>query len=77
MEENDSIGVLAQLRDGRGTLELNGTGSENKAPAEIRTTLRIGRNILEMTRETAAPGRAFAFRHAYTFVRTSAPAVTK
>ncbi len=74
VEDSYAIAGLDQLRQGRGTLILTGTGTENNAPVEVRTTLRIGRNILEITRETAAAGQPFAFRHAYLLVRTSPPA---
>lgn len=75
LEDSYSIAGLEQLHDGRGVLVLTGKGTENNAPAEVRTTMRIGRNILEMTRETAAAGQPLTFRHAYTFVRAAAPQV--
>lgn len=75
LEDTCSITGLADLRQGRGTLTLTGPGIENNTPVSTRTTLRIGRNILEITRETAAPGQPFTFRHTYTFVRASAPQV--
>jgi hypothetical protein len=62
-----------QLRSGRGVLTLTGVGAENGKPVGVRTTLRIGRNILEVMRETASTGQAFTFRHSYTMVRTAAP----
>jgi hypothetical protein len=65
---------LDQLRQGLGILTLTGAGTENGKPVEVRTTLRIGRNILEILRETAATGQAFTFRHSYTMVRATAPA---
>ena len=74
VEDRYAIAGLAGLREGRGTLTLTGKGTENGAAVEVRTTLKIGRNILEITRETAAPGAAFTFRHAYTLVRAAAPA---
>ena len=67
------VAVLASLREGKGTHILSGPGTENNAPVNVRTTLRIGRNILEITRETAPPGQPFVFRHAYTLVRATAP----
>jgi len=73
VESNYSIAGFDQLRSGRGVLTLTGTGTENKAPVEVRTTLRIGRNILEITRETAASGQPFTFRHSCTFVRAARP----
>jgi len=75
LEDGYDIAGLAQLQQGRGSLMLTGSGTENKAPVKVRTTIRIGRNILEITRETAAPGQPFTFRHAYTLVRTT-PAAT-
>jgi hypothetical protein len=71
VEDSYAIAGLAQLKSGRGSLTLTGSGTENGAAVEVRTTLRIGRNILEITRETAAPGQPFTFRHAYTMVRAS------
>jgi hypothetical protein len=68
-----SVAGFAALRDGHGTLVMTGTGSENNAPAQVRTTLHIGRNILEIVEETGAPGQPLVFRHAYTFVRAEPP----
>lgn len=75
LEDSYSIAGLEQMHDGRGVLVLTGKGTENNAPVEVRTTMRIGRNILEMTRETAVAGQPLTFRHAYTFVRAAAPQV--
>lgn len=70
IEDTYAIGGLGELRQGRGILTLTGTGTENNSPVAVRTTVRIGRNILEITRETAFPGhQPFNFRHAYTLVR--------
>lgn len=68
-----AITGLGQLREGRGTLTLTGPGTENDAKVEVRTTLKIGRNIIEITRETRANGQPYAFRHSYTFVRAAVP----
>jgi hypothetical protein len=76
VEDSYAISGIESLRQGRGTLTLTGAGTENKAPVEVRTTLRIGRNILEITRETAAAGQPFTFRHAYTLVGAAPPAPT-
>jgi hypothetical protein len=73
VESNYAIAGLAELRQGRGILTLTGTGTENNAPVAVRTTISIGRNILEITRETAGSGLPFTFRHAYTLVRAGAP----
>jgi len=73
VEDSYSIAGLSQLRSGRGSLTLTGAGTENGAAVEVRTTMRIGRNILEITRETAASGQPFTFRHAYTLVRATPP----
>ncbi len=73
VKESYAIAGLAALRDGRGTLTLTGPGNESGAPVDVRTTIRIGRNIVEMTRETALSGQPFVFRHAYTMVRSTAP----
>ena len=68
------IAGLGEIRQGRGVLTLTGPGLENGKPVEVRTTLRIGRNILEILRETALAGQPMAFRHSYTMVRTVNPA---
>src|SRR5271165_2718972 len=73
LEDSYVIAGLPELRSGRGVLTLTGAGKENGAQVEVRTTLRIGRNILEITRETAASGQTFTFRHTYTLVRASPP----
>lgn len=70
-EESSEIAGMAGLRNGRGSLTLTGSGTENNTPVTVRTTMKIGRNILEILRETAASGQPFAFRHAYTFVRAT------
>jgi len=67
------VAGMEKLKEGRGTLVLSGTGEENNARVEVRTTLRVGRNILEITRETAAAGQPFTFRHSYTMVRAAVP----
>jgi len=67
------VAGMEKLKEGRGTLVLSGTGEENDARVEVRTTLRVGRNILEITRETAAAGQPFMFRHSYTMVRAAVP----
>ena len=74
-KESYSIEGLAALREGRGTLILTGPGTENGTAVDARTTFRIGRNILVITRETAPHGEAMIFRHAYTFVRSAPPAL--
>lgn len=73
LEDTYEIAGLTDLKDGRGTLILTGPGIENKAPVNVRTTLHIGRNLLEITRETAPEGQPWAFRHTYTFVRAERP----
>ncbi len=75
-EEVSNVEGLGRLREGRGSLTLTGTGTENDAPVTVRTTMRIGRNILEIQRETAPAGQPFTFRHAYTFVRAATPTTT-
>ncbi len=42
-----AISGLSNLKEGRGVLVLTGSGTENAEPVKVRTTLRIGRNILE------------------------------
>jgi hypothetical protein len=70
-----AIAGIELLKQGRGTLTLSGSGIDNDAPAEIRTTLRVGRNLLKIDRETRLPGEEFKFRHGYTFVRATPPAL--
>jgi hypothetical protein len=77
VENTYTIAGLEQLQAGRGTLTLTGKGTENDKPVDVRMTLRIGRNILEMMRETAVSGQPFSFRHAYTFVRAEPVAPAK
>lgn len=69
LEDSYTVAGFPELRQGHGILTLTGTGSENKAAVDVRTTIRIGRNILEITRETAVSGQPFTFRHSYTLVR--------
>lgn len=68
------IDGLTRLKNGRGVLVLTGKGTDNNKPADVRTTIRVGRNILEITRETKQVGEEFKFRHAYTFTRSAPPA---
>ncbi len=71
-----AIAGLEGLKSGRGKLILTGPGKENDRAVEVRTTLRITRNLLEILRETRLPGEEFKFRHAYTFTRAAVPVVT-
>lgn len=73
-EEVYTAAGFERLKGGLGVLVLTGRGVENNEPVDARTTVRIGRNILEITRETARAGSPFAFRHAYTFVQAKPPA---
>ena len=73
VKDSYAITGVNSLRDGKGVLTLSGHGSENDVPVNARTTLRVGRNLLEIIRETGAEGQPFAFRHAYTLVRATAP----
>ena len=67
--------AMMQLKgiEERGSLVLTGKGEENNVEVQVRTTLRVGRNLLEITKETAAAGQPFAFRHSYTMVRAAPP----
>ena len=69
-----SIAGLEKLKSGRGTLVLSGAGTENDRAVEVRTTLKIGRTLVEILRETRLPGEEFKFRHVYTFTRAAVPA---
>ena len=70
----DTILGLDKLKSGRGVLVLTGPGLENGQPVELRTTVRLGRNLMEMLRESRQPGGEFAFRDSYTLVRAAPPA---
>ena len=76
--ETYTIAGDEKLRDGHGELVLSGPGTENGKPIDVRTTLRIGRNILTMLKETRPAGSAepFAFRDRYVFTRATAPQAT-
>ena len=74
-EELYIVSGLQELKMGRGTLTLTGPGTESGRPVSIRITLRVGRNLLEMTRESAPGDQPFAFRDAYTLVRATPPGV--
>ena len=69
----EAIDGLDRLKNGRGTLVLTGPGLENGQPVELRTTMRIGRNLLDIQRESRRPGAAFTFRDSYTLVRAQPP----
>ena len=66
------------LKSGRGTLVLSGGGTDAGKAAEMRVTMTVGRNLMEVLQETRPAGsqEAFAFRHLYRFVRRDVPAVT-
>ena len=66
------------LKEGRGTLVLHGTGTDNDKPSETRTTMTIRRNLLEILEEVRPEGssEAFAFRHLFRFTRAQPPAAT-
>ncbi len=74
-DQRYAVAGLESLKDGRGTLTLSGPGTDNKKPAEIRTTWVIRRNLLSWLEEVrpAGTGEAFVFRHRYTFTRAEAP----
>ena len=70
----DAIDGLDRLKNGRGVLVLSGPGLENGQPVELRTTVRIGRNLMEMLSESRRPGAGeFSFRDSYTLVRAQPP----
>lgn len=74
--KTDVAGVtgLQALKNGHGVLVLAGSGTDSGQPAEVRTTIRVGRNILEFLRETRRGKEEFQFRDSYTFVRAQPPA---
>jgi hypothetical protein len=65
----DVLAGMDALKNGRGTIILTGTATENQHPVDTRTTLTIRRNLLEITKETRAAGEAFRFRDGYTLTR--------
>jgi hypothetical protein len=74
-EQRLTVQGLEELKAGHGTVTMTGQIVEKNAPAQIRVTLHVGRNLLELTRETGATGQPLAFRDAYTFVRRDAPVI--
>ncbi len=68
----------AELKDGRGALILLGSGTDAGKPADLKETMTIRRNLLEVLEETRPTGssESFTFRHVYRFVRKDVPAVT-
>ncbi len=77
VEDRYEVTGFRELKEGRGTLVMTGTGVENNVPVSVRTTLRVRRNLLEILRETGAPGEPLRFRHSYSMVRSSAPRQAK
>ena len=67
------------LKNGRGTLVLNGVGIDSGKPSEMRLTLTVGRNIFSLLQEVRPSGTqdAFAYRHLYRFVRAEVPVITE
>jgi hypothetical protein len=53
--EETSLIRIDQLQAGRGVLTLTGKGTENEAPVEVRTTLRVGRNIWRLRAKPPRP----------------------
>ncbi|MGI4854254.1 MAG: hypothetical protein ACRYF4_09445 [Janthinobacterium lividum] len=66
------------LKAGHGTLVLNGTGTDNHKPSDMRLTLTVGRNLFSLLEEVRLSGTqdAFAYRHLYRFVRADVPVAT-
>ena len=62
---------VALNANGLGKLVLSGPGTENHVQVDIRETLTIAGNLLDILRESRIPGQAFKFRHEYAFVRVS------
>jgi hypothetical protein len=61
----------------RGTLTLQGKGTENNKPVDVRITVALGRNLLTWRKETRAAGTTdeFKFRDGYTLTRAEAPRI--
>ena len=76
--ERYKIEGLDRLKDGRDKLSLLGPGRDNNKPAEIHTSLTIGRNLLIWLEEVRPAGSSepFVFRHRYTFTRADPPPQT-
>ena len=69
-DERLAISSIDQAsRTGRTTLNLSGTGEENKKKVDVRSSLVCGPNSLSWLRETRLPGQDFAFRDKYSFTR--------
>ncbi len=58
---------------GKNSIVLSGRGTENGSAVEIRQTLKIEPDKLEILRESRLAGQPFAFRHEYRFNRVSRP----
>jgi hypothetical protein len=63
------VAGLGALKNGRGTVILTGAGMENGHTVAMRTTMTLGRNLLEITKETKGAGEEFRFRDGYTLTR--------
>ena len=75
-QESDrySITGLAGLTDGGfGTFSLTGKGTENGVSVEVRETFRIQSDSLDILRESKLPGKAWLFRHEFSFKRVIQP----
>ena len=77
-DQSYSVTGFDTLREGRGTLVLTGSGSDNKQPSEHRLTLTVRRNLVEWLLETRPAGSAdpFVFRHLFRFTRADPPAIS-
>ena len=75
--QTSTITGYDSLKSGRGVLILNRIATDNDKPAELRVTLTIRRNLLQMLEEVRPVGStgAYTFRHNFTFTRATAPVV--
>lgn len=71
----EGLAVFAQK--GRGTLNLAGTSQENDRPVDVRITIKLGRNLFTLRKDTRPAGAEFRFRDGYTFTRAQPPAAAR
>ncbi len=73
------VAGFSSLKSGLGTLVMNGTGTDNGKPADVRITLTIRRNLVEWLQEARPAGSTepFVFRHLLRLTRAQPPSTSK
>jgi hypothetical protein len=66
-------GLKPPSQRGRSQFVLNGKGTENDKPVDVRITITIDRNLYEYKKETRLAGSEFAFRDGYVMTRRNPP----